>query len=315
MLDNLIFSLNATIPIFLLMVLGFIFRKIGLFDEHFITKLNKFVFVVALPALLFDDIGSADFYESWDTTYVLFCFFATLISIFIAFLISIPFKKNTSQGEFVQAAYRSSAAIIGMAFVQNIYGDYGMASLMIIGTVPLYNVMAVVVLALLKPGQSSLTPALMKKTFKGIITNPIILGIVVGVIWSLLKIPTPVILHKTVSFVGVLATPLGLMAMGAAFKLQGFTSNVKAIVTCSVVKLSLFVLIFIPIAIQLGFTKSALCSVVVMLGSATTVSCYIMARNMGHDGNLTAGTVMLTTLGSAFTLTLWLYILKSLGLV
>lgn len=315
MLENLLFSLNATIPIFLLMVLGFIFRKIGLFDEAFITKLNKFVFVVALPALLFDDIGSADFYESWDTTYVLFCFFATLISILIAFLISIPFKKTTSQGEFVQAAYRSSAAIIGMAFVQNIYGDYGMASLMIIGTVPLYNVMAVVVLALLKPGQSSLTPALMKKTLKGIITNPIILGIVVGVIWSLLKIPTPVILHKTVSFVGVLATPLGLMAMGAAFKLQGFTSNVKAIITCSVVKLCLFVLIFIPIAIQLGFTKSALCSVVVMLGSATTVSCYIMARNMGHEGSLTAGTVMLTTLGSAFTLTLWLYILKSLGLV
>lgn len=83
-----------------------------------------------------------------------------------------------------------------------------MASLMIIGTVPLYNVMAVVVLALLKPGQSSLTFALMKKTIKGIITNPIILGIVVGVIWSLLKIPTPVIVHKTVSLLAVLATPM-----------------------------------------------------------------------------------------------------------
>ena len=94
------------------------------------------------------------------------------LSITLAFIISIPFRHSVSQGEFVQAAYRSSAAIIGMAFVQNIYGDYGMASLMIIGTVPLYNVMAVIVLALLKPGQSSLTPALMKKTIKGIITNP-----------------------------------------------------------------------------------------------------------------------------------------------
>lgn len=315
MLDNLIFSLNATIPIFLLMVLGFIFRKIGLFDEHFITKLNKFVFVVALPALLFDDIGSADFYDAWDTSYVLFCFFATLLSIIISYFISLPFKKSVSQGEFIQAAYRSSAAIIGMAFVQNIYGDYGMASLMIIGTVPLYNVMAVVVLAILKPGQSSMTPALMKKTLKGIITNPIILGIIVGVAWSLLKIPTPVIVHKTVSFVGVLATPLGLMAMGAAFKVQGFSSNVKAILTCSVMKLCVFVLIFMPLAIWMGFTQSKLVAAIIMLGSATTVSSYIMARNMGHDGNLTAGTVMLTTLGSAFTLTLWLYILKSLGLV
>ncbi len=314
-MDSLIFSLNATIPIFLMMVLGMIFRKIGLFDEAFITKLNKFVFVVALPALLFDDIGSADFFAAWDTAYVLFCFIATLISIIIAIIISIPFRKTTSQGEFVQAAYRSSAAIIGMAFVQNIYGDYGMASLMIIGTVPLYNVMAVVVLALLKPGQSSLTPALMKKTFIGIITNPIILGIVVGVIWSLLKIPMPVILNKTVSFLGVLATPLGLMAMGAAFKIQGFNKNIKAIIICSVMKLVFFVAVFTPVAIYMGFTESKLVSALIMLGSATTVSCYIMARNMGHEGSLTAGTVMLTTLGSAFTLTLWLFILKSLGLV
>ena len=76
-MDNLIFSLNATIPVFLMMVLGMIFRKIGLFDEAFITKMNKFVFVVALPALLFEDIGSANFYEAWDTTYVLYCFGAT----------------------------------------------------------------------------------------------------------------------------------------------------------------------------------------------------------------------------------------------
>lgn len=85
-MDNLIFSLNATIPVFLMMVLGMIFRKIGLFDEAFITKMNKFVFVVALPALLFEDIGSANFYEAWDTTYVLYCFGATLLSILISFL-------------------------------------------------------------------------------------------------------------------------------------------------------------------------------------------------------------------------------------
>lgn len=314
-MDNLIFSLNATIPVFLMMVLGMIFRKIGLFDEAFITKMNKFVFVVALPALLFEDIGSANFYEAWDTTYVLYCFGATLLSILISFFISIPFRKNVSQGEFVQAAYRSSAAIIGMAFVQNIYGDYGMASLMIIGTVPLYNVMAVVVLALLKPGQSSLTFALMKKTIKGIITNPIILGIVVGVIWSLLKIPTPVIVYKTVSLLAVLATPMGLMAMGAAFKFQGFSQNIKPIIVCSVMKLVVFVVLFMPFAIYLGFTESKLVAALIMLGSATTVSCYIMARSMGHDGNLTAGTVMLTTLGSAFSLTFWLYILKCLNLV
>ena len=71
-----------------MMVLGMIFRKIGLFDEAFITKMNKFVFVVALPALLFEDIGSANFYEAWDTTYVFILFwgnFAQYIDFFFYF--------------------------------------------------------------------------------------------------------------------------------------------------------------------------------------------------------------------------------------
>lgn len=314
-MDNLIFSLNSTIPIFLLMVLGMFFRKLGLFDEVFISRLNKFVFVIALPTLLFGDLSTTDFSKDWDGTYVLFCFCVTLLSIFLAFIVSIPFRHSVSQGEFVQAAYRSSASIIGMAFVQNIYGDYGMASLMIIGTVPLYNAMAVIVLALLKPGQSSLTPALLKKTFIGILTNPIILGIVFGAVWSLLKIPMPVILDKTVNFVGVLATPLGLMAMGAAFKFQSFNRDIKPIVVCTFMKLVVFVAAFMPLAIYMGFTQSKLVAGLIMLGSATTISSYIMARNMGHDGSLTAGTVMLTTLFSAFTLTFWLFILKSMNLV
>ena len=114
-----------------------------------------------------------------------------------------------------------------------------------------------------------------------------------GVIWSLLKIPTPVIVHKTVSLLAVLATPMGLMAMGAAFKFQGFSQNIKPIIVCSVMKLVVFVVLFMPFAIYLGFTESKLVAALIMLGSATTVSCYIMARSMGHDGNLTAGTVML----------------------
>ena len=80
-------------------------------------------------------------------------------------------------------------------------------------------------------------------------------------------------------------------------------------------KLVVFVVLFMPFAIYLGFTESKLVAALIMLGSATTVSCYIMARNMGHNGNLTAGAVMLTTLGSAFSLTFWLYILKCLNLV
>lgn len=314
-MDNLLFSLNATVPVFMMMILGVVFRKIGLFNEDFITRMNKFVFVVALPALLFIDLGKADFNKIWDSQYILFCFVLTLISIVITFIISWPLRHKLSQGEFIQASYRSSAAIIGMAFVYNIYGDYGMASLMIIGTVPLYNVMAVVVLALFKPGEPSWSWKMFRQTIVNIATNPIILGIVVGLSWSLLGIPMPIILSKTMNFLAVLATPLGLMAMGAAFRLQSFAANFPYIVLASSIKLLGFVALFLPLAIYLGFTASKLVALVVMLGSATTVSSYIMARNMGHDGSLTAGVVMLTTLGSAFTLTAWIYILKAMQLI
>ena len=83
-MENLIFCLNATIPIFLTLMLGLFFRKIGLFDDTFVSRLNKFVFNAALPALLFLDIAKSDFYSVWNTKFVLFCFFVTLISIGIS---------------------------------------------------------------------------------------------------------------------------------------------------------------------------------------------------------------------------------------
>ena len=116
------------------------------------------------------------------------------------------------RGEFIQAAYRSSAALLGIAFIQNIYGNAGMAPLMIIGSVPLYNMMAVIVLSVFKPGQSGLDRAIIKKTLKGIVTNPILIGIVAGLLWSALKIPMPAIPKKVISSIGNVATPIGLMA-------------------------------------------------------------------------------------------------------
>ena len=80
-------------------------------------------------------------------------------------------------------------------------------------------------------------------------------------------------------------------------------------------KLILYVAVFLPLAIALGFVNDKLVAILVMLGSATTVSCYIMARNMGHEGTLSSSVVMMTTLGSAFTLTMWLYLLKSMGYI
>ena len=314
-MNNLIFSLNATLPIFLTMILGWFFRKLGLMNESFVTKLNKFVFAAAIPALVFSDLATVDFIEVWDTTFVLFCFLATLISIIAITFISYLLIDKSIQGEFIQSSYRSSAAILGIAFIQNIYGDSGMAPLMIIATVPLYNMMAVIILSLMKPDREKITKPLIHITLKGIVTNPIILGIAAGIIWSLFKIPLPVILEKTINNVAVLATPLGLMAMGASFDTKKIQKNIKPAIFASVIKLILLTAIFMPIAVYLDFTHEKLVAILVMLGSATTVSCFIMAKNMGHEGSLTSSAVMITTLFSAFTLTAWLYILRTLSLI
>ena len=314
-MNNLLFSLNATLPIFLTMMLGWFFRRIGLMDEPFVNKMNKFVFQVALPVLVFQDLATVDFSQVWDSRFVLFCFFATLISILAVTVLSYLLKDKTVQGEFIQASYRSSAAILGIAFIQNIYGNAGMAPLMIIATVPLYNIMAVVVLSVMRPQRGKMDRNLLLHTLQGILTNPILLGIVAGIVWSCLKLPMPVILEKTVKNVAVLASPLGLMAMGAAFDWKQATGQLKTATLASVIKLVILAAVFLPIAVHLGFREEKLIAILVMLGSATTVSCYIMAKNMGHEGTLTSSTVMLTTLLSAFTLTGWLFLLKSLGLI
>ena len=125
----------------------------------------------------------------------------------------------------------------------------------------------------------------------------------------------PVILEKTVKNVAVLATPLGLMAMGASIEFKGAFENMRPVILAVLLKLVILAGVFLPIAVTLGFRTEKLIAILVMLGSATTVSSYVMERNMGHKGVLTSSVVMLTTLLSAFTLTGWLYLLKVQGLV
>ena len=142
-----------------------------------------------------------------------------------------------------------------------------------------------------------------------------IIGIVAGLLWSALKLPMPVILHKAVSSIGGVATPMGLMAMGATFDIKKAFGKIKPTVIAAFIKLVGFVAVFMPLAVAIGFRREKLIAILVMLGSATTVSSYVMAKNMGHEGVVSSSVVMLTTMCSAFTLTGWLYIMKCFGLV
>lgn len=312
MLDNLIFCLNATMPIFILMVIGYVFKRINLISEQFSKEMNAFVFKIALPVLVFNELSKEDFADVWDMGFVAFCFIATLLSIAILALISVLNKKISDKAEFIQASFRSSAALLGVGIVTNLYGTAGFVPLMIVGAVPLYNVTAVVLLSVIKPDKKEkLTKEVVKKTLFGIITNPIIIGIVVGFLWSIAGIEMPLILDKTTTYVGNLATPLGLIALGASLNFKSFGDRAKTVVLATFFKLIGFCALFVPVALYLGYRKDRLIAILIMLGSPTTVSSFVMAKSMGHDGQTSAGTVMLSTLFSAFTLTLWLFVLKT----
>lgn len=314
-MENLIFSLNATVPVFLLMVLGYFLHKINWIDDDFASKMNTFVFRLSLPVMVFHQIASSDFLTTWDGKYVAFCFIATLLSILGISLLSGFVVKGSERAEFIQASYRSSAALLGLAFITNIYGEASLAPMMILGSVPLYNAMAVVILTVFREEDRHLSRQLLTKTFIGILKNPIIIGIALGFIWSLLKIPMGPIPDKALTSVGNTATPLGLMAMGASIDLKKCRERIVPSLIAAFIKLVGLCAIFLPIAVTLGFRDQKLIAILVMLGSATTVSSFVMARSMGHKGVLSSGTVVLTTIISSFTLTFWIYLFRSLGMV
>ena len=305
-MDSLIYSLNSTVPVFVVIVVGYLLKRIGWINQGFIEASNKINFKVTLPALLIQDMVNNNFMEK----------FATTISILTMWFLARIFMKDKSIiGEFVQASYRSSAAVLGAAFILNIYSDTGMVPLMIIGAVPLYNIFAVIILTVECPEKGAGQSKTLSSTLKGIATNPIILSIVAGVILSVLNVHFPKVLDNTISNFSKMATPLALIAIGGSFEFGKALQKIKPAVIATAMKLVGWALVFLPIAIWLGYRDAKLMAIVIMLASPATPSCYIMSRSMHSEGTLTSSVIVLTTMCSAFTITAIIYILRAMGLV
>lgn len=338
-MENFLYSINATVPVFLIIVLGYVLARARMLNAEFVRVANKFNFTVTLPALLLRDIAGVDIRAMFDLKYVLFCAAVTTISFFsVWFAAKRILKDREIIGAFVQASFRSSAAVLGIAFIQNMYGNSGMAPLMIIGSVPLYNIYSVIVLTFeanaedeAKPVPEGIkSPAVPEDTLPrtrradraklreagiNILKNPIILAIAAGITISLLRIDFPAVVDKTVANLASMASPLALIAIGAGFEGKKALAKLKPSCAAAFLKLVGFAAVFLPVAVLFGFRNEKLIALLVMLASPTTPSCYIMAKNMHNDGVITSSIIVLTTLFSAFTLTMWIYILKSAGLV
>lgn len=314
-MQNFLFSLNVTLPIFIIIVVGGFLKRIGLLTEGFTSVADKFVFKVALPVQLFRDIAAMDIRADFSGKFVVFCMVATTCMFAATWILGAIFLKDKSMvGAFAQAAARGSAAILGIAFVENIYGDSGMTPMMIVAAVPLFNIYSVIILTVTS-SEGKFNGALVKKLIKGVVTNPIILGIAAGMVWSLLRLPMPVILSKSVNYIATTATPLALLVLGATFKGREALSKIGPTIAAAFLKLVAIPAAIFPFAIHMGFRGSELVAIMIMLASPTTVTCYIMAKNMGGDDTLSASVVMTATLFSSVTLTLWVFVMKTFGLI
>ena len=316
-MENFIYSVDATFPIFLVMVIGYILKQIGMLNDNFVTVANRFNFKVTLPFMLFRDISGVDIRAVVDIRDVLFCALVSTACFWIIWGgVKLFLKDQSMRGAFVQASFRSSAAVMGLAFIQNMYGSSAMGPLMIVSAVPLYNIFSVIVLTFEGARSGEVDPKQkIKAACINIAKNPIILGILAGLIVGLLGIDFPVIVDKTVNSVAQMATPLALITIGAGFEGRKALAKIRPTIAASMIKLVIQPLIFLPVAAWMGFRGEQMIAILIMLASPTTPSCYIMAKNMDNDGVLTASVIVMTTLLAAFTLTGWIFILKTVGLI
>ncbi len=315
-MSNFLFSINVTIPIFLVMVVGYFLRRINILNDNFVTVANKLCFTVTLPLLVYEDLANVDLLEVFDWKYVIFCAVATSAGFWGSWAIAKLFVKDQSlRGAFTQAAFRSSAAVMGLAFIQNIYGgDSPMGALMIIGAVPLYNIYSVIVLTFEGdyPEGERDTKKIRQAGFS-ILKNPIIIGVIAGVVVALFHNPMPELVNSTVGYISRTATPLALLVLGAGFEGRKAIQKIRPTIGASMIKLIVMATIFVPLAAWLGFKGEKMVALLVMLAGPTTPSCYIMAVEMHNDGVLTASVVVVTTLLASVTLTAWIFLLRTIG--
>ena len=316
MWKDFLFSVGAILPVFGVMVLGFLLRRRGFLTQGFCQMGNRLVFNLCLPAMLLRQIASMGGVRASDGGFLLYAFAATLAGVLAVWLPAHFFMKNKTQvGAFAQGAFRGNTALLGAALLQSICGSQAYAPLIILAAVPVYNVLSVVVLSLEAGGGGTLDRARVLGALKQVARNPILLGILAGMPFALTGRSIPLPADKVLSMLGGLASPLSLLVIGAGFRWQAALEKRRTTLLAALVKLVLLPAAALPPAAALGFRGDALVALLVMSGTPSAVSSYIMAENMGNDGVLANGIVAVTTLLSAVTLTGWIFLLRTLQLI
>ena len=315
MIDNIIFTGNVVAPVFLLVALGYFVKRIGVINENFVEVTSRFVYSVSLPALVFINIVEIDLSEAIDFSQIIYIYSATLVSFFLIWLISIPFiKDGKNLSVFVQGAYRSNFAIVGFAIVSKLFGNFalGKAALVLAFILPLYNILAVIILTVPLRKERKLN---LKNTLYEIMFNPLIIAVVIGLIFSYFKIVIPSFINSTIGFLSELALPLALVGIGGSLNLQNIKKASGLAFTSSAIKVILVPVILTLGAYHFGFRGIDFGIMFVLFASPTAIVSFIMAEAMGANSKLAGNIVLISTVASVFTIAAGIVILKELSLI
>lgn len=320
MVDNFIFSLNAILPVFLMVILGWVLKNKGFLSDSFFAGADKFVFKVALPCNLFIGILAGDVEKLKKALpLIAFCAIGITALFFAAWAIAPIFiKDNGKRGAFIQGVYRGNFAILGLPIAENIFGDLGATTVAVVMPIAimLVNVYAVIILSVYAPSDVK-KPPLKTAADVGlsILKNPLIISCFLGLVFMLAGVGLPAFASKTVTKLSDTVFALALMSLGASFSFEALKGRVGTSLVGALVKTVAAPAAAVSVAVAMGFRGVELGIVLIFFGAPTAVSSYIMAKNMKSDYEMASQILLISTLLCMFTLFVGVFVLKTYQLI
>ena len=316
MLDDLLFSANVIVPIFLLIMLGYALTRLKVWDEHFLKIANDVCFKCLLPVLLFYNVATANILEVFNGKLILYvCLCGCLICGFLFLIVPLFFKDKKRRGVMIQGTFRSNFLLFGVPLGLSIGGTQGAILAAVVASfyVPLINVLSVISLYVFSEAEHKN----LKSALLGIVKNPLVIGGISGLLFSLIRnsigFEIPVMLDTTLSNIKATATPLAFLVLGGDLKMGSMLRDVKACLFSVVGKIIVIPAIMLPISAWLGFNQLEMAILLAVFATPNAVSSYAMAKNYEADYELAGEIITLGTLLSIFTIFIFITITKSLG--
>ena len=311
-MENLMISANAVLPMCLVMALGYGTRRLGWLRREEISTINKIAFRIFLPCLLYYNIYCSDLSGSFDPLLMAYAVGGVLLTFGLALGYTLLTEKLPERrGVLIQGMFRSNYVIMGIPVATALLGadQLGTVSILIAVIVPLFNMLAVVVLEVFR-GQKPKPLHILGQIAK----NPLVIGSVLGLLTLVAGIRLPHILEQTIQSVSAIASPLQLFLLGAFFQFSGLKTYRRELVTVSIAKLIVSPGLFLGLGALLGFRGVAFVSLIGIFASPTAVNSFTMAQQMGGDAELAGDIVVTTSAASILTMFLWIFLFKSLGM-